>query len=489
MIFQTIPDNILVPGNYTEVNPNRAASQRTAVPKRLLLVGARLDEGEVDSGVPFRIFATADADRGAGAGSQLAGAAAVVKEQNRFVELWGIGLDDNAAGVPATSSVTVAVDSPVAGTIALYVSPYMIGPAVRGRYQIAVAAGATASAIATAIAAAINADPYRLVDATSLAAVVTLTARNAGTQGNSLVCEHSYQDGESLPNGITLTITAFASGAANPDVATAIAAMSDAHTTHLSPTWTDSISMSAYEAEMDRRWSGTVQRECHLFTGVSGSLGTLTTFGDARNSPLASPFGTGFSPTPPWLVAAEVAAIDVGMNHPGQPLRGRPIKCMFAPKAGKEFDSGERQQLLAEGISTYTVRRDGVCVVERLVTSYQTDTNGNPDSKFRDRQVAGLLFACRYDWRTFFGSKYPDFMHGADGTVVDPGVPVITPSTVRAELEGRGALWARLGWIEGLDQFIEDIEVERTEDGFDTVNAPDLINRLHVTRNRFDFLR
>jgi phage tail sheath gpL-like len=320
---------------------------------------------------------------------------------------------------------------------------------------------------------------------------VTLTARNDGTEGNSLKCLVNYVDGEQLPSGVTLTITTFASGATNPDVATGIAALGDAHTTHLVPQWTDATSMTAYETEAVRRWGGTVQREFHLFTGASGSVGTLATFGDSRNSEFSSPFGVGLSPTPPWIAAAGIAAEDALEFNPSRPLRGRPIDCMCAPLPGDEFEPSEREQLLAEGISTYTVDASGKCRIERLVTSYQEDVNGNPDSKFRDRQVAGTLFAVRYDWRTYFGGKYPDYNHAADGTAYAPGLAIVTPSTIRSEFAGRArSVWAyQQGWIENPDQFADDIIVERTEDGFDLVGVPDLVNRLHVTRTRFDFLR
>ena len=163
---------------------------------------------------------------------------------------------------------------------------------------------------------------------------------------------------------------------------------------------------------------------------------------------------------------------------------------MVAPRSGQEFTGDERPQLLAEGVSTFLVM-GGKCYLEREVTTYQTDINGNADSLFRDRQVVGLAAAIRYDWRTYIGSKYPDYMHAADGTAYSPGLAIITPSTMRAEFSGRARnVWAySQGWIEDTDQFDEDIVIDRTEDGMDLIGAPNLINRLHVIKTRFDFIR
>jgi phage tail sheath gpL-like len=164
---------------------------------------------------------------------------------------------------------------------------------------------------------------------------------------------------------------------------------------------------------------------------------------------------------------------------------------MIAPSTGNEFDGAEREQLLLEGITTYTIDSAGACYVERIVTTHQEDQFGNPTSVYRDRQVLGLLFAIRYDWRTFLAGKYPRHMHAADGVVYAPGLPIVQPSTIRAEFAGRARnVWSTgQGWIEAPDQFEADIVIERVEDGFDMVGVPDLINRFHVSRTRFDFLR
>jgi phage tail sheath gpL-like len=491
IVFQGIPSNYLVPGNYTEVNGNRATSSTPELPRRMTIVGSRLSTGAIATSVPYRCFSAADAEYAAGVGSPAAEMVAVAKTVYPSIEMYVIGVTDDASGVPATATITVTVSSNLAGTIALYIAPYWVGATLRGKYSVACAAGDTVTTIAAAIVAAVNADPYRTVQATNLVGVVTLTARNDGTQGNSLKCLHSYFTGEQLPTGVSLAITAFASGATNPSVATAIGAIGDTHISHLVNQWTDATTLTAFETEMTRRWGPVVQRECHQFYGAYGSLGTLTTLGDSRNNALSTDFGSGLSPTPPWIAAAGVAAAHALKTHPGQPLRGTAIDCMLAPVLGDEFEASERQQLLAEGVSTYTVDSSGKCRIERLVTTYQTDANGNADSKYRDIQVPFLLAAIRYDWRTYLGAKYPDFMHAADGTSYAPGLPIITPATIRAEFAGRArAVWAySQGWIENPDQFTADIEVERTEDGFDMIGVPDLVNRLHITKTRLDFLR
>ncbi len=398
---------------------------------------------------------------------------------------------DDGAAVAATGTFTFSGTATAAGTFAGYVSPYWVGTTLRGRYRMAVTVGMTAAQAATAWAAVVQADPYRAVTAAAVGAVVTLTARNAGLLGNGLTGWHSYFSGEALPAGLGCTISAFSSGATNPSISAAISAMGDMHTTHLVTGLADATSLTAIETEMSRRWGGTVQRECQAFTCQRGSLGTLTTFGNTRNSQWLCAPGVGLSPTPTWIAAAGVAAVDAASNHPGIPLLGLPVDCMVAPLPGDEFEADERDQLLAEGVSTFLVDQSGKMLIERLVTTYQTDALGSPDSKYRDRQVMGLLFAIRYTWRTFVAGKYGRHMHAADGSVYAPGLPVVTPSTMKAELDSYAKnIWEYgQAWIENAAAFADSITIERTEDGMDMACSPDLINRLHITKTRFDFLR
>jgi phage tail sheath gpL-like len=491
--FETIPSNLLVPGVYTETNADRAASSSPTLPRRAMLVGGRLTGGATATNIPFRVFKTSDGDYHAGVGSMLAEMIRVFKAANPYCELWAIGIDDNGSGVPATGTLTYAGTATAAGSLVLYISPYWADGALRGKYTVAIASGTAASAVATAVAAAITADPYRTVSASPAGAVVTLTARQDGTPGNDISLNHNFFDGERFPAGITCTIVAMASGATNPTVSTAIAALGDTHYTHIVNPWNDATSLTAFENEATRRWEGTVQREAYLFGAASGSLGTLTTLGDGRNNQFSSILGAGPSPTPPWIAAADFAAVDANEFHPGRPLRGLHMRSMVAPRTGSEHTGTDRQALLADGITTFTVDAGGACRIDRIVSTHQEDINGNPSSVWRDRQVAGTLFAIRWDWRVFIGQKYPRHMHAANGSIYSPGLPIITPDTIKAEAIGRAKnVWGYgQGWIEtaSIEQFTNDLVVERTEDGMDMILVPDLINRLHIVKTRIDFLR
>jgi phage tail sheath gpL-like len=493
ILFAGIPSNLLVPGNYTETNPSRAGSETPAIPRCLVVVGHRnASTAQVAAGTPFRVFNESDAEAGAGAGSFLAESLKAAKKANPYVEMYGIGLAPGGSAVAATGTIAFAGTATARGTLTVYIAPYWMGGELRGKYTVSVASGTAAAAVATALAAAINADPYRTVNAVVDTADVDLTAIVAGVSGNDISVSVNRSAGEKLPTGITATISAMASGAVNPTVSTAIAALGDKHYTHLAQPWTDATSLTALETEATRRWGGTVQQEMKLFTGATGSLSTLTTLGDGRNSEFSAIAGVGLSPCPPWIAAAELAAIDALQNHPMQPRRGLIMNTMLAPVLGSEHDGDDRQALLADGVTTFTFGSDGKCRIDRLVSTYQEDANGNASSTFRDLGVVGTLFCIRYDWRTHVSTKYPRSLHAADGSIVRAGLPVITPGTMKNEFAMRAQkTWSTEGegWIEDPEQFLADIVIERTEDGMDMIGVPNLINPLHITKTRFDFLR
>lgn len=492
IVFNSIPSNLLVPGAYTETNSGRAAANTlAAIPKVVLLMGQMLSSGVATAGVPKRMLADNDGDVQFGVGSELAEKVRVFKARNRFAEIWAMGMADNGSGVAATGTIVFAGPATAAGTLNVYIAPYWVGSTLRGKYQIPVTSGMTATQIGTALVAAIAADPFRQVTGVNTAGSVATTARHAGLIGNSIIMMHSYFDQEALPAGVTCTITPMASGATNPLASTAIAGMGDRHFTHLVHPWTDATSMTSIETELNRRWGGTVQKECQAFTGMNGTLSATVTYSTGRNSQFQCFLPVGLSPTPFWVAAAELAAIDAGMDSLAQPLRTQQLNCLLAPVAGSEFAFDARQQLLASGCTTYTVAVDGSCQVERLVTMNQLDALGNASAIYRDRMVLGVLFGIRYDWRTYIGTKYPNFCIADDGSVYAPGVPVITPTTIKNEFEGRArTIWQyEQGWIENADQFAGDIQLEKTAEGIDLIGVPDLINQLHVMRTRFDFLR
>jgi hypothetical protein len=130
------------------------------------------------------------------------------KAKNPSSRLDAIIVADNGSGVAATGSAVVAASTPLAGTFYITIGSYS-----KNKYAITTTTASTATTIGDDIETAVNADTNSPVTASNSTGTVTFTAKNKGTEGNNIGLKY-----ESLPSGVTCTLTAFASGATDPSL-------------------------------------------------------------------------------------------------------------------------------------------------------------------------------------------------------------------------------------------------------------------------------
>src|SRR5262245_2294664 len=130
--------------------------------------------------VPIPVGRQIDCDRLFGQGSELACMFRAYFANNRANELWCLPLAEPVASTAAQATVSVLPPPIEAGQIMLYIAGYPI--------RVNVSATSTVNEVASAIANAIN-DPLEQqkelpVTAVAAAAIVTLTAKFKGVNGN-----------------------------------------------------------------------------------------------------------------------------------------------------------------------------------------------------------------------------------------------------------------------------------------------------------------
>ena len=168
-------------------------------------------------------------------------------------------------------------------------------------------------------------------------------------------------------------------GTGNPDVADVVAAISDEWFYTIISPWSDSANMAIIEAELDSRFGGMDMRTGHLFTGVAGTHAQLTTYGSARNNEHSSFIGVKNPPQAPYLWAAVHGAVVEfnGAIDPARPFQTLDLPGLLPPSPKDRFRREERNLLLHDGCSTFTVSQDGIVQIERVVTTYQTNAWGS----------------------------------------------------------------------------------------------------------------
>jgi phage tail sheath gpL-like len=472
---------------HGEIDPSKAGLPVARQPA--LLVGQMLSTGTATPDVAVPIGTQAQADQRFGQGSHLANMFKAFYKNNFAQEVWGLPLDDPAAGTAATGTITVTTVPPIgAGTIHLYIGGEHIG--------VSVGASDTPATIATAIMDEINDEEDLPVTATAATGIVTLTAKNKGVVGNDIDMRDSYYGrigGEELPPGVTLaysTLGDLATGAGVPVMTTAISSLGERQFEFVAMPYTDATSMFAWEQEFGfsdtGRWGWMRQLYGHIFSAMRGLYADLLTFGQSRNSPQMSVMAVELdTPTPAyeWAAAYCAKAARGLTNDPARPLQTLALEgCKPAP-LHQQFDMQETNAFAGSGLATQASPTGGAPMIMRETTTYQLNLYGQGDDAYELVTTLATLARLMRNQKGAITTKFPRHKLANDGTRFGPGQAIVTPGIIAGELVAQYRQDEYLGLVEDVRSFKKNLIVERDPQNPNRVNVlypPDLINQLRV---------
>jgi len=482
--FKQIPSNLRVPLFYAEIDPSFANTRQ--VTQRALLIGQKMTAGTATPDVPVQCQSVSEAKSLCGQGSILAQMAQTYRANDPFGELWLLPVADAGGAVAATGSVNSTNAATAPGTLYLYIAGMLVTLALTGSQ--------TANQIATALAAAINAvndlPVTAVVDGVTLSKV-NLTAKNLGVCGNDIDIRFNYlgaAGGQTFPTGYAATIVAMASGATNPTLTTALANLTDQPFDFIAIPWTDTTSLDALKTLLNDttgRWSWNVQVYGHMITAFRGTFGARVSLGTGRNDQHASIMGFFDSPTPNWKWAAAIAgqtAVSVRADA-GTPLQTLPLFDVLAPPLQSRDSLTNRNTLLFDGVSTFTVDAAGQVRIENLVTTYQLNSFSQPDSSYLQVETMFLLMLVLRAMSSLVTTKYSRVKLAADGTRFAPGANIVTPAVIREDLI---ALYRELeyeGYVQNSAAFAQGLIVQKNATNPNRVDVlwpGTLINQLRI---------
>lgn len=486
--FVSVPSSPRVPFVFVEVDASRAQSGPQVQDYRTLCLGQRTSAGLTAANVPFRATSADQVAVQAGTGSILHGMAIAFFRANKVVEAWFSGVDDGGGSTAATYTLTVTGPATAAGSVFLYVAGRRI---VTG-----VLSGDAANTIAAGINAAIAASefaPQLPVTAGVSGAVVTLTARNKGTQGNSLDVRLNHTLGESTAAGVAVAVAAGVTGATDPSISGAIALLGDQQYNVIASGLNDLTNIGLLNVELADRFGPTRQKAGSSFYAKADTHGNLLTFGASLNSPHSTVVGVKLPLSPTWELAASYAGVVAreGQADPARPFTGLELAGVIGPDLADRFTFAERDLLLKGGIATAVVDELGVARVELPITTYQRNAQNVRDVSLLLVNTLLTLDFLRFDFRNSFVSTYPRCKLVDDGTRFGPGQPVVTPKVVRGFALTRFRAWEEAALVEGFAQFERDLVVERSKtdrNRLDVLLPPDLANQLLVAGVSLKFL-
>lgn len=480
--FNGISTSIRVPGVYTEFDNSRASQGVAVLPKRLLLIGAMLSSGTATAGARQQILGPTDGDALFGRGTQLTKMIRKAKLANPLVEMWAVGAV--GAGTAETRTLTFTGTSTAAGVVHLYID---------GEYiPVQIPSGSNATAVALAVDTELAIlEPDRMWTAAPAAGVVTLTCRHLSAIGADSDVRVNAQPRQQLPTGITLVIAVGVAGATNPSIATALANMGATWFTDIALGYNDSTNIGLAEAELEIRMGPTVQQDGTVYAAQRGLFSAVDAIGAARNSRVSNLMGTSTALSPPWEWSAVLAAIVANEDDPARPLQTLALPGIQAAAGSALFTFSERNLLLFDGISTHHVDDAGNVSIERMITTYQTNTASVEDRSYLNLETMKTLAYLRYSQNQRFRLKYPRAKLVNDGTKYSAGQSIMTPKIARGELIQLFEEWESAVLVEDPGQFINELIVERNAsdpDRLDVRMGPNLANQFRVFAGQIQFL-
>tara|TARA_R110000803_G_scaffold162194_1_gene225794 strand:+ start:7941 stop:9413 length:1473 start_codon:yes stop_codon:yes gene_type:complete len=485
--FNDVPNSIKVPFLYAEFDNTAAQSGPNQQPYRVIIIGPKLAAGvAVDDSLTLISSNASEANGLFGDGSILAESVKAFREVNSFNELYALSVSDDGGSVAAAGTLEILTPPTASGTMAFYIAGKV--------YSIAVVNGATEAAIVTDLIAEIQADTSRLVDAVVNgvnADLIDFTARNKGITGNDIDFRFNYGSDDETPAGVTSTIVAMAGGTGQPDLSSAIAALDDKQYILLVCPFNDSANRAVIEAELGNRFGPLQQIDgyCHYYK--KDSFANLVTFGTGLNSQFSIMHRAQQVDHGAIQISRKVAVITrAGEIDPARPFQNLEVTGNLAEADSERLSLEDRNTLLSNGIATDKIL-SGKVILERVITTYQTNNAGASDTSYGDLNTLLTLSFLRYDWRNYMLGKYPRHKLADDGSRFSEGQPIMTPGLGKAEAIKKFREWEFNGLVEGADQFKEDLIVERNVSDvnrLDFMLPTDLVNQLRVMGVQFKFL-
>lgn len=387
--------------------PSSEEVQNTA--QKILIVGQKLGSGTAPIATLIENIANGGAEDDLfGAKSMLATLIRANKIRNQQVQIDVIALDDAGPGVQAAGSFDITAGPATEdGTLTI-----IAGSERNHKYSIAVASGDTATVIGDAIEAAITADINCPVTASNTGGVVTVTASNAGTYGNSFPLEIR---GEVA--GVTTGVTGMSGGATDPTLTGVFDPVGDNR--YQGVIWPYPSDTAEVRGFLDPRFNADGKvLDGVAFTAINDTFANLSALVTPLNSQSLVYFGgqleteTNYSGGDvveiPMVKASvfagyralrldvdgfSIADLVITANGPldsfggpalaTKPYFNTPFPDLFPIKAGRGFDDSEIESLKDAGVSILgnNVAANGVITGE-IVTTYKTDFAGNPDITF-----------------------------------------------------------------------------------------------------------
>ena len=419
-----IPANLLVPGQYEEIDNSLAGAQGDI--KKVLVMAYKTAAAPAAAGKPVQVLTAVRAAELCGYGSPAAIMAEAFLGINKIEECWILPVAEPEAGTRWQKSFTVAAGTVGEGSVSITINGKTLAAAV--------SAGATAAEIAAAIVARINGETTLPVEAAAAEGVVTVSSLVKGITGNQNTVSMAP-----AAAGVTITPGETVAGTGAADLAALFPGLGGTRYNYFVSDFADPANIAALAAELESRYGALRQIGGRAFVALSGPAGSATEEGSviARAAVVNSPHIVLVprlnNPQLPGEWAARFAAPAIRRLADDPAANTYDIQ-VDGLAAETEVDFDTRQKLLEAGIATWRLDPVGNILIERLVTSYTENTDGGRDSSYLDVQVTETVDAVRTYINAEAKKRYKTWKLASTEENFGTGSRVMTPGVFRSFL-------------------------------------------------------
>jgi phage tail sheath gpL-like len=477
-----IPANLLVPGQYQEIDNSLAGTQGDI--KKALMIAYKLPTSNAENGKPVNVLSAAKAHELFGFGSPAAIMAETFLAIDKIEELYVLPIPEPEAGTAWEKIFSVSGTALTAGAVSIHVNGSI--------FEAAISANADAEAVAAAVTAKINSELTLPVSAEADSSDVTVTSNVKGTVGNNNKIAVI-----SSVSGISIGATEPTEGTGETDIKPFLDGLGEVRYNFSASDFNSVKNIRASSGELESRYGPMRQIGGRMFIALSGKMGSKTEEGTMLekagevNSPHIVLVPRGNNPELPcvWAAAWCAAACRILADDPAANTYDTKIAGLIG---GTEFNAEARQKLLEAGIATYRLDSSGNVLIERLVTSYTENTDGGRDTSYLDVQVTETVDAVRTYINAEAKKKFKTWKLASTEENFGSGARVMTAGVFRSFLAElyQEVFIKEKQWCQDFDGYKKSILVEikaGSKTRLEYSHEPNLIGQFYIGAGLLQF--
>ena len=477
--FTEIPEALLVPGQYQEIDNSLAGSVGDV--KRALMIGTMAASGTAAAEKAVQVRSADKAKKLFGSGSPASVMTAEFLKHNTTEELWVLPIAEPSAGLKWNRSFEIAASNAVAGSVEVEIN----GKAI----NVPVNYNATADDIAGSIVAAVNGMENCPVEAEVLSgesgkSSVKISSVVKGVTGN-----YNTVSINSLSKGVSIQAKEAVLGTLNPEIEVPLKNLGAVRYHYIASDFADSKNIKTMANELNDRYTALRQIDGRCFIALSGEMGESSSEGTMLNSAqevncphiVLVPRGKSVQAPCVWASAWCAKVSRRLSDDPASNTTDIEINDLLAD----EFNFDDRQDLLLNGISTYRIDGSGTLLVERVVTSYTENSDGARDTSYLDVQMVETVSAIRTKINQEARKRFKSWKLARTEENFGAGSKVMTPGVWRSFLAElyQSFFIQEVQWCQDFESYKNSIIVEVRADSktrLEYRHRPVLIGQFYV---------